>query len=187
MGQCGQAPTQDNITHFFEADLFNSSLDFYVSWTNNHDALSARVLEELRPLMPAFLRDKHTSLGGAQWFFAGQNTQARTLCGASPHLDRVGADASFHLQLHGTKKWFLQAASICGECEYGAQAAKEGVADERAPRDRWHRFEVHAGDFFAFDNDAWRHATALPAQQLEEGARAELSVSVEIQYFLEEE
>lgn len=104
------------------------------------------------------------------WLFVGQNDHRRPMNGRPEHTDRMQHHGTWHLQLAGSKVWYLRPTSELLE----AVAPRPPAAGATAPR---HAVRCDAGDVLVVNTKLWWHSTKLPSL-LDEGRRCQhLSIS----------
>jgi len=86
--------------------------------------------------------------GKAVWFFIGQNRQDKiSFAGRSLHTDDVPHNGTWHLQVSGSKRWFIKPT--------------EALGTDIFP-DREISITCEAGDILILNTKLWWHRTELP-------------------------
>ena len=134
-GPPGRAPDRAN----------NHPFEWYISWQDDDpdesvERLFATTLDDRRlGFLPANWRRRP---GG--WFFVGSSSNAHGMAALDWHVDEhIGVQGTFHIQLHGRKRWRFAAPdackSVCGADEF--------------------ELIVSPGQVLSLDTTRWQHAT----------------------------
>lgn len=91
------------------------------------------------------------------WLFFGQNNTRRRMPGRPPHTDKMKHHGTWHVQLSGSKVWYLRATS---ELLEAAGVDHDDDTDATLPS---HAVQCNAGDVLVVNTRLWWHSTKLPS------------------------
>ncbi|GBG30237.1 Hypothetical Protein FCC1311_064572 [Hondaea fermentalgiana] len=141
----GQVPGQNEALRQANQELVTvSSPSWYASFI-------AKTVPKGLPLVGVPFAKSHSD---SIWFFAGchQPSDGQPLRGRREHTDDVPHDGTFHIQVSGTKHWFLRPTDELVQRQGSGLRADDKFAIVCGP-----------GDLIAVNTRLWWHETALPA------------------------
>lgn len=108
------------------------------------------------------------SHNASAWLFFGENNDSRPMPGRPEHTDKMKHHGTWHVQVSGSKVWYLRATAELLE-------AAGASHDEGRDRPR-HAVYCEAGDVLVVNTRLWWHSTELPSL-LTDAAGPRLSLS----------
>lgn len=89
------------------------------------------------------------------WLFFGQNSSARPMLGRPEHTDKMRHHGTWHVQLSGSKVWYLRATSELLEFA--------GLSCASGKEPPLHAVHCSSGDVLVVNTRLWWHSTKLPS------------------------
>lgn len=110
---------------------------------------------------PPFWKAKHSD---ALWFFIGQNLGQKPMRGRLEHTDQVMHSGTWHLQLSGSKTWYIRP-------HLDSWSAKPPLLSGEKGADGHVRLRVHCepGDLLFVNTRLWWHETAIDSTRMANG------------------